>query len=77
MCEERIENALDVKGIKVADWDRKTHKCQVTYRPDKISEEEIHKLLNEAGHDTDKSTATDEQYSRVQECCRYRELEDH
>lgn len=77
MCEERIENALSVKGVKSADWDLKTHQCTVIFRSDKISEEEIHKLLNEAGHDTEKSKASDEQYSRVHTCCRYREGHDH
>lgn len=77
MCEERIENALSVKGVKSADWDLKTHQCKVVFRSDKISEEEIHKLLNEVGHDTEKSKASDEQYSRVHTCCRYREGHDH
>ncbi len=77
MCEERIENALDVSGVKAASWDRSTHMCEVTYRTDKISEDEIHKLLNEAGHDTEKSKATDEQYATVHKCCKYREDHDH
>lgn len=77
MCEERIENALDVPGIKSANWNKENHLCEISYRTDKISEEEIHKLLNEAGHDTEKSTATDEQYSKVHDCCKYREHEDH
>ena len=77
MCEERIENALDVNGIKAVSWSSETHICEVTYRTDKITEEEMHKLLNEAGHDTEKSTATEEQYSTVHTCCKYREHEDH
>ena len=77
MCEERIENALDVKGVKSAEWDQDTHEVTVMYRTDKIDEDEMHKLLNEVGHDTEKSRATDEQYSTVHECCKYREHEDH
>ena len=77
MCETRIENALDVKGIKMADWSESTHMCSITYRADKISEEEIHQLLNAAGHDTETHKATDEQYSGVHSCCKYREDQDH
>ena len=77
MCEERIENALDVKGVKKADYTVDTHMCEIVYDADKISEEEIHKLLNEAGHDTEKSIATDEQYDKVHSCCKYREHDDH
>lgn len=77
MCEERIENALDVKGVKLADYDLTNHMCTVTFRSDKISESEIHQLLNEAGHDTEKSKATDEQYSKVHDCCQYREGHEH
>ena len=77
MCEERIENALDVKGVKYADWDRNNHLCEVAFRTDKISEEEIHTLLNNAGHDTEKSKASDEAYGNIHECCKYREQEHH
>ena len=77
MCEERIENALDVSGVKKADYNVDTHQVEVIYRTDKISEDELHALLNEAGHDTEKSKATDEQYDNVHACCKYREHKDH
>ncbi len=77
MCEERIENALDVKGIKAAEWNKTTKACEVSYRSDKITEEQIHALLNEAGHDTDKSKASEEQYGTVHACCKYREDTNH
>ncbi len=77
MCKERIENALSVKGIKKAEWDQKSLLCEVTYRTDKMTEKEIHELLNDAGHDTEKSIASDAQYSNIHKCCRYREMESH
>jgi hypothetical protein len=49
----------------------------VTYKPKKITEIQIHGILNEAGYDTEKSTCSDEQYARVHGCCKYRELEKH
>jgi copper chaperone CopZ len=55
MCEDRIENALDVKGIKTANWDEDSKMCRIVYREDLISEDKIHQILAEAGHDTKKS----------------------
>ena len=77
MCKERIENAVDVKGVKSAEWTVSNHHHTISYRTDKITEEEIHRLLNEAGHDTEKSKASDEAYNSIHACCRYREMTDH
>lgn len=73
MCEQRIENALDVKGVKYADYDLASHTLTVAFKTKKISEEQIHKLLNAAGHDTAKSKASDEVYAKIHGCCKYRE----
>jgi copper chaperone CopZ len=77
MCEKTIENALDVKGVVFVDYDLSSHQIKVIYKPSKITDSKLHQLLNEAGYDTEKSTATDEQYSRVHGCCKYRSLDDH
>ncbi len=77
MCEQTIETALDAKGILKADFQLSNNLLTVTYKPTKITEAQIHNLLNEAGYDTEKSTCTDEQYARVHGCCKYRELEKH
>jgi copper chaperone CopZ len=77
MCEKAIENALDTKGVVFADYDLSSHQIKVIYKPSKITDSKLHQLLNEAGYDTEKSTATDEQYSRVHGCCKYRSLDDH
>lgn len=77
MCEERIENALSVKGVKKADWDIKSKDCVITYRKDKLSEKDLHAIINKAGHDTQKSKASDEQYDKVHHCCKYREMDTH
>lgn len=77
MCEETIEKAMDTKGIVSADYALETNRLTVTYKPKKISLDQIHHLLNEAGYDTEKSICTEEQYDRVHGCCKYRELEKH
>ncbi len=75
MCKERIETAVDVKGVKFAQWDRQSDTLLIVYKPEKISLDRIHELLAEAGHDTEQKKATDEAYRKVDGCCRYRELD--
>ncbi len=76
-CETTIEKALDTRGIITADYDLKAHELTVVFNPSKISEADIHVLLNEVGYDTASSRCTDEQYSRTHSCCKYREMSDH
>jgi copper chaperone CopZ len=71
MCKERIESALDVKGVTFASWSEETLLCNVTYNSKKISEKEIHQLLAAKGHDTPICRATDEAYNNLHPCCHY------
>lgn len=73
MCKERIEKTMDVPGVVFAEYELDTHTLSLVYKPKKIDEDRIHELLNEAGHDTEKSKATDEQYDAIHHCCKYRE----
>jgi copper chaperone CopZ len=77
MCEKTIENALDVKGVVAVDYSLDSHKVTVIYRPSKITVEKMHQLINAVGYDTEKSTATEEQYSKVHGCCKYRSMDNH
>lgn len=74
MCEGRIEAAFDVKGIISADFDLDTHMLHVVYKtkqfPDTI---DVHRLAANVGHDTDLIKATDEVYSNLHHCCKYRQ----
>ena len=73
MCKERIEKAMDTKGVKFASYDVETHQLEIAYNSSKISSEEIHTKLNAVGHDTAKSKASDKQYADIHGCCKYRE----
>lgn len=73
MCEARIEKALDIPGIIVADWDVESKKAKVAYKTKAITEEQIHQLIANVGHDTEKIKATDEAYANMHGCCKYRE----
>lgn len=75
MCKSRIETAADIKGVKFVSWNLQTHVCEVTYRKDKVTEEDIHNAIIAVGHDTEKLTASDEAYAKVHGCCKYRSEE--
>ncbi len=77
LCEETIEKAMDTKGVVAADYVLETNMLTVTYKPKKVSEAQLHALLNDAGYDTVQSKATEDQYSRTHGCCKYREQEKH
>jgi copper chaperone CopZ len=73
MCEARIEKALDVPGVIMAEWDVETKKAKVAYKTKVLTEDQIHQLIANAGHDTEKIKATDEAYANMHGCCKYRE----
>ncbi|MFL2571763.1 MAG: heavy-metal-associated domain-containing protein [Parvicellaceae bacterium] len=75
MCEDRIEEALDIKGIKVADWDVDSKMCRIVYKKEEISEQEIHEILADIGHDTKKVKAKKEVYDNLHHCCHYKREE--
>ena len=76
MCEERIEKkAIDVKGIKLVDWNLDNRVLKVVYNEKNITINEIHEFLGSIGHDTEKKIASDEAYSLLDPCCQYRDLQ--
>ncbi|MEO0405569.1 MAG: heavy-metal-associated domain-containing protein [Bacteroidota bacterium] len=73
-CKERIETALDVKGVKMAEYDVKENMLTVVYKPEVITLDRLHQLVAAAGHDTKKAKATDDAYKAItMECCKYRD----
>ncbi|MFT4778377.1 MAG: mercuric ion binding protein [Flavobacteriales bacterium] len=73
MCEDRIEKALDVKGVKLADYDYDAQMLRVVYKTKMMNRAKLDVLLNAVGHDTKTSIASDEQYDGVHGCCKYRD----
>lgn len=71
MCQERIEEAIDVRGVKSAHWNVESKMIEVIYDKTKISEDKIHTLIAEAGYDTDKKKAEDSVYKTLPGCCQY------
>jgi cation transport ATPase len=76
MCENRIEKkAIDKKGIKLADWNLENRTLKLVYNEKHISVDEIHKFFASIGHDTKKEIASDDAYSLLDPCCKYRDLQ--
>ncbi|MEI6020112.1 MAG: heavy-metal-associated domain-containing protein [Bacteroidota bacterium] len=71
-CKERIENAADIKGVKIAQWNAKTNFLIITFREDKVSELQIKQAILDAGHDIDSLKADDAIYAKLPSCCKYR-----
>jgi len=75
LCKERIEKTLKVRGVKSADWNVDAKMIVLDYNPVAISLKKIHKLIAEAGHDTELEKAKDDVYNELPACCHYREIE--
>lgn len=72
MCKARIEKtAFGLKGVKTANWEIPTHQFTILYDANKVSLEEIHQAIANAGHDTPLATAPDEVYENLPMCCLY------
>jgi mercuric ion binding protein len=77
MCEERIENAAYIPGVKKADWNVDTHQLVLIYKSDKTNLTEIQESIAAVGHDTRDIKATAEQYAQIHHCCKYRDHAPH
>ncbi len=72
-CEKRIENAALIKGVKLAEWNKKTKMLKVVFVTRKTNKETIQKSIAEAGHDSEKFKAPDAKYKSLPACCAYRD----
>lgn len=74
MCKDRIETtAKEVKGVSSATWDEKSKMVHVNYNPGVTNLDQIQKAIAAVGHDTEKFKANNDVYSKLPECCLYRE----
>jgi len=71
-CKQRIEDAAYIKGVKSAEWDKKTHILTVKYDSTKTDEGKIQLAVAHAGHDAGNIKATTGDYDKLPNCCRYK-----
>ena len=75
MCKYRIEEAVNIKGVKSAEWNIDSKLLTLTYDPARVTIDKIHGRITNAGHDTYLKKANDAVYNSLPECCRFREFE--
>jgi len=71
MCKKKIESSLRIKGVTKVNWDLDSKMITVTYNSDKITIDEIHERIAAVGYDTEKVKAKDEEYAKLDACCKY------
>lgn len=76
MCKKRIEKAaLNIKGVKFANWNVKTHQLMVIMDERKTNVKAVKQKMAAVGHDTKEIKASDEAYDNLHPCCKYRDEE--
>lgn len=72
-CKKRIENAADIKGVKLAVWNEKTQAITVTYKSDKVTVAQIEQAIADRGYDAGNIKGNPAGYNKLPECCKYRD----
>jgi periplasmic mercuric ion binding protein len=72
-CKERIENASDIKGVKICVWNEDTKIATITYDSAKTDLLKIKKAIAASGHDAGEITGNAKAYNRLPDCCKYRD----
>ena len=71
MCKERIESAaMDVAGVKKAEWDIQTDTLVVVGSA-KMSKQKVAEALAKAGYRSDVCAADAKAYEKLPGCCQY------
>ena len=81
-CKARIEKAaLGVKGVKYAQWNVDTHQLSLLLDEHKTSVPQIQEAIAKVGHSNSlpdgsaKVEASEEDYNKGNDCCKYRDEE--
>jgi mercuric ion binding protein len=72
-CKERIENAADIKGVKLLKWDPATKIASATYDPSKITLLQIEQSIAATGYDAGPVKGDSKAYGKLPKCCKYRD----
>ncbi len=72
-CKERIENAADIKGVKIVEWNADTKIATATYDSGKTSLLKIQEAIASKGYDAGEFTGSSKAYKKLPKCCQYRD----
>ncbi len=70
-CKERIENAADIKGVKICKWNPDTKIATLTFDSKKTTLNAIENAIANAGYETSSHKANQKAYNNLPECCKY------
>lgn len=71
MCKAHIEKAAKQAGASNANWDKVAKVLKVSFDATKTSTDKIEEAVAAAGYDTEHKVASDDAYSKLDECCQY------
>ncbi|MEN9908981.1 MAG: hypothetical protein RLZZ540_2130 [Bacteroidota bacterium] len=71
MCKKNIETAGNLKKVALVEWDVNSKMAKLTYDSTKTNSDEILNRIAKAGYDSEKFSATEEQYKKLHTCCQY------
>ncbi|HCN06257.1 MAG TPA: ATPase [Bacteroidetes bacterium] len=73
-CKKRIVKAAEaVDGVKDAAWDKKTKVFTAVFDDGKTDSASIAAAIVKVGHDVEASKAPDAAYTKLPDCCQYRD----
>ena len=74
-CKKRIVKAAHaVDGVSEASWDKTKKVFTATIDDSKTNVETVKKAILDAGYDVEDAKGNDEAYSKLPDCCRYRDV---
>lgn len=74
-CKKRIVKAANsIDGVTDASWDKTKKVFTATIDDAKTNVETVKKAILEAGYDVEDAKGNDEAYSRLPDCCKYRDV---
>lgn len=73
MCKSRIEKSVKIKEVKFAKWNKNTKTLKLAFLTPAITLDSILQRVAAAGHDNEKYKAPDEAYTKLHDCCLYRD----
>jgi copper chaperone CopZ len=70
-CKERIENAADIRGVKISKWNEDSKVATITYDSTKVNLVKIKEAIASAGYEPEGMTANPKAYKKLPACCKY------
>ena len=71
MCKKKIESSAKKAGASFAKWNAETKELRIKFDTTVTSTEKIAKSIAKTGYDTPGFKATDEDYDKLDDCCKY------